>query len=77
MGKRLDVKGVQRSGAIIDIKAIGPDGQYYGVKAISPRGNLYDVKGIKMMEDRVEARIHGVDVAAHIKALPQVIYESD
>ena len=76
-GKRLDVKGVKRSGKIIHIKAMGPDGQSYGVKAISPRGHLYDVKGIKMMEDRVETRIHGVDVAAHIKALPQVTYAGD
>ena len=31
-----------------------------------------DVKGLKMSKDRVETKISGVEVAAHIKALPQV-----
>ena len=69
-GQKLDVKGVSHSGGIIHIKAIGPLGQFYGVKAISPEGRLYDVKGIKMSKDRVETKISGVEVAAHIKAIP-------
>jgi hypothetical protein len=74
-GKRLDVKGVKRNGTIIHIKAIGAEGEHYGVKAISPRGQLYDVKGIKMLDSQVELKLHGVEVAAHIKALPQVPYD--
>lgn len=70
-GQRLDIKGVARAGNIIHIKAIGPDGKHYGVKAISPSGHLYDVKGVKMLDERVELKLHGIDVAAHIKALPQ------
>ena len=71
-GKKLDVKGVKRVGNIIDIKAINEEGVFYGVKAISPEGILNDVKGVKMMEDRLESTINGVDVEAHIKALPQI-----
>jgi hypothetical protein len=71
-GEKLDVKGVGRAGNIIDIKAFGPAGAIYGVKALSPRGLLHDIKGIKLTNDRVEAQVNGVDVAAHVKALPQV-----
>jgi len=71
-GTKLDVKGVSRSGSIYHIKAIAPDGTFYGVKAISPGGVLHDVKGVKMRKEPVEATINGVDVAAHVKALPQV-----
>ncbi|MAE60925.1 MAG: hypothetical protein CMJ49_06150 [Planctomycetaceae bacterium] len=66
----LDVKGVSQSGNITHIKAIGPDGSFYGVKAISRQGQLHDIKGIKVTGDAVEATIHDVSVAAHIKALP-------
>lgn len=69
-GEKLDVKGVSRSGSIIHIKAIGPQGVFYGVKAISPEGRMYDVKGIKMFKERVETKVNGVEVEAHIKALP-------
>ncbi len=31
---------------------------------------MYDVKGIKMSNGGIEAKINGVEVAAHIKALP-------
>lgn len=69
-GRRLDVKGVSHSGNILHIKAIGPDGSFYGVKAISPSGHLHDVKGVKMTPDKVECKVNGVDVHAHVKALP-------
>lgn len=72
-GRKLDVKGVARSGHIIHIKAMGPERQLYGVKAISPDGRMRDVKGIRMMNAPVEATVNGVDVAAHIKALPQAL----
>ena len=71
-GKKLDVKGVNRAGNIIDIKAINEEGTFYGVKAISPEGILNDVKGVKMAEDRLELEISGVEVHAHVKALPQI-----
>ncbi len=69
-GDKLDVKGVGRSGNIIHIKAINKDGTFYGVKAISPEGKLNDVKGIKVTKENVECKINGVEVHAHIKALP-------
>jgi hypothetical protein len=72
-GKRLDVKGVARGGSLYDIKAIGPDGRHYGIKAVSPRGRLHDAKGIKLSAEPTEATISGVAVAAHVKALPQVM----
>ena len=65
------MKGVERNGSIVHIKALGPNGQY-GVKAISPAGHVHDVKGLKMLDSEVEATVNGVQVAAHVKALPQV-----
>jgi hypothetical protein len=70
-GTRLDVKGVKRSGNIIHIKAIGPNGEFYGIKALSPEGRVYDVKGIRLGNERIEGKVHGVEFVAHIKALPQ------
>ena len=70
-GKQLDVKGVKRAGNIIDIKAINEAGEFYGVKAISQEGELNDVKGVKMVEERLETTVNGVEVHAHVKALPQ------
>lgn len=72
-GERLDVKGINPSGNIIQIKAIDQNRQFYGIKAISPRGNLHDIKGVKLSEERVEMVLHGVEVFAHIKALPVVV----
>jgi len=72
-GERLDVKGVSRAGNIIDIKAINDEGTFYGIKAISPEGQLNDVKGVKMFSNDQEATVNGVEVHAHIKALPQAI----
>jgi hypothetical protein len=69
---KLDVKGVSRSGNIIHIKAINPKGEFYGIKALSPEGQLNDVKGIKMSAESIEGVINGVEVHAHIKAIPQV-----
>lgn len=71
-GGKLDVKGVRRSGNIIDIKAISNVGGFYGIKAISPEGQLNDVKGVKMSKEDIELIIKGVEVHAHVKALPQV-----
>ena len=63
---------MKRTGSVIHIKAIAFDGTFYGVKAVSPKGHVYDVKGIKVSDDPIEAHINGVNVAAHIKAIPQV-----
>ncbi|MDQ3142072.1 MAG: hypothetical protein M3Q56_07485 [Bacteroidota bacterium] len=76
-GKKLDVKGVSEAGNIIHIKAIGEDGEYYGIKAISPEGVLHDVKGVKFKTEDKETTISGVDIRAHIKALPQVHVQND
>ena len=70
-GEKLDVKGVKRSGNIIHIKAVGPDGGFFGIKALSPEGRVHDIKGIRLGTDPVEGKIHGVEFAAHVKALPQ------
>ena len=72
-GDRLDVKGIRNPGNILQLKAISKEGDLYGVKAISPSGNLMDVKGIKMVDDKVEMKVNGVDVYAHIKAIPMVM----
>lgn len=71
-GDHLDVKAVSQSGSILDIKAISPEGRFLGIKAISPDGHVYDIKGMKMLDEPVEQTIGGVEVRAHIKALPQV-----
>lgn len=70
-GDILDVKGVSSSGNIINIKAINKEGGFYGIKAISPEGQLNDVKGVKMTKERLETKINGVEIHAHIKALAQ------
>lgn len=70
-GDRFRVKGVQRSGNIIHIKAIDNNGEHYGIKAISPEGQLHDVKGIKMKKEDLEYTLHGSEIYAHVKALPQ------
>ena len=76
-GDILDVKGVNGSGNIINIKAINKEGEFYGIKAISPDGQLNDVKGVKMSKEKVELLVSGVEVHAHIKALPQAGCVSD
>ena len=74
-GEKLDVKGLrsERDGNIIQLKAFTADGNKYGIKAISPGGNLMDVKGIKFGEEDVEMKLNGVEVYAHIKAIPMVL----
>jgi hypothetical protein len=71
-GNFLEVKGVRKSGYIIHIKAVGPDGEFFGVKAISSQGKLNDVKGVKMYDKRLEQTLHGVEIHAHVVALPQI-----
>ncbi len=71
-GKYLEVRGVRKSGYIVHIKAIDESGAFYGVKAISQKGKLNDVKGIKMYDKRLEVTMKGVEVHAHVVALPQV-----
>lgn len=71
-GKRLNVRGVRKSGYIIHIKAISQDNIFYGVKAISEAGKLNDIKGIKMYDKRLEMTMNGIEVHAHVVALPQV-----
>jgi hypothetical protein len=44
----------------------------YGVKAVSRSGHVYDIKGVKMSDEDVEMTYEGVEVKAHVKALPQV-----
>ncbi len=70
--KKLDVKGVSQAGNIIHLKAIGEDGEYYGVKAISTEGEMRDVKGVKFNTSERETVVNGVEIRAHVKALPQV-----
>jgi len=71
-GNLLEVRGVRKSGYIVHIKAIGPNGEFYGVKAISSQGKLNDVKGVKMYDKRLEQTLHGVEIHAHLVALPQI-----
>lgn len=68
---KLDVKGISRSGNIIHVKAINENGEFYGVKAFAPDGKLNEVKGIKIFERKVEMKIQGNPVYAHLKAIQQ------
>jgi hypothetical protein len=71
-GQILDVKGVGQSGNIVHIKAINNSGEFYNIEAISPKGWINDVKGVKMFVAPIETTVYGIDVYAHIKAIPQV-----
>ena len=68
---KLDIKGISRSGNIINVKAINENGEFYGVKAFAPDGKLNEVKGIKIFERKVEMKIQGNPVYAHLKAINQ------
>lgn len=68
---KLDVKGISRSGNIIHVKAINENGGFYGVKAFAPDGKLNDVKGIKIFDRKVETKLQGNLVYAHLKAITQ------
>jgi hypothetical protein len=68
---KLDVKGISRSGNIINVKAINENGEFYAVKAFAPDGKLNQVKGIKIFERKVEMRVQGNPVYAHLKAINQ------
>ena len=70
-GELIDVKGFSKSGNIVHIRAIRSQPIMYTIIAVSPNGRVNDVKGVKMMNDEVEAVIHGVKVFAHVKALSQ------
>jgi len=70
----LPVKGVSKSGNIVHIRAIYEDMIFYNVVAISPDGTTNAVKGIKMNPGNVETTVSGIEVFAHIKSIPQVIY---
>jgi len=68
-GDPLPVMGVNQDGNIVHVKAVNPDGTHLPVKAISPSGQLMDVKGVVF--DRTAGSVHGVAIAAHVKAIPQ------
>jgi len=70
-GVKLDVKGVSRSGNIIHVKAINENGEFLGVKAFAPDGKLNQVKGIKIFDRKVEMKVQGQPVHAHLKAINQ------
>ncbi|MGC6430834.1 MAG: DUF7486 family protein [Jejuia sp.] len=68
---KLDIKGVSRAGNIINVKAINENGEFYAVKAFAPDGKLNAVKGIKIFNRKVEMRVKGNPVYAHLKAISQ------
>lgn len=70
----LPVKGVSKSGNIVHIRAIDEGIIFYNVVAVSPDGTTNAVKGIKLKPGNIETTIHGIDVFAHIKSIPQVRY---
>ncbi len=70
-GAKLDVKGTSRAGNIIHVKAIAENGDLYAVKAFAPDGKLNAVKGIKIFDRKVEMRVQGNPVYAHLKAVRQ------
>lgn len=69
-GKKLDVKGVARTGSTIKVAVIDENEKFLPVKALSPEGQTRDVFGVKFKDDNVEMEIGGVKILAHIKALP-------
>ena len=71
-GQYYPILGVRKSGYIVHIKAVVPSGEFYGVKAISSTGKLRDVKGMKMYDKQLELTLNGVEVHAHVVALPQI-----
>jgi hypothetical protein len=73
-GQILPVKGVSQSGNIVHIRAIYEDRGFFNVVAIDPDGKINAVKGIKMTSDKVETRVQGIQVFAHIKSIPMVQY---
>ncbi len=66
---KLDIKGISRSGNIIHVKAVDENGEFYSVKAVAPDGKLNEVKGIKIFDRRVEMKVQGQPVYAHLKAI--------
>ncbi|MBC3758884.1 hypothetical protein H7U19_10745 [Hyunsoonleella sp. SJ7] len=68
---KLDVRGTSRSGNIVNVKAINENGDLYAVKAFAPDGKLNAVKGIKIFDRKVEMRVQGNPVYAHLKAISQ------
>lgn len=66
---KLDIKGVSRSGNIINVKAINENGELLAVKAFAPDGTLNQVKGIKIFDRKVEMKVQGNPVYAHLKAI--------
>jgi hypothetical protein len=48
-----------------------------GRRAATAIGEEGTILGIKVSDGPVEAKIHGIDVAAHIKALPQAAGSQD
>jgi hypothetical protein len=68
---KLDVKGISRAGSFINVKAINENGEVFAVKAFAPDGKLNAVKGIKIFDRKVEMRVQGNPVYAHLKAISQ------
>ncbi|MBC8755012.1 hypothetical protein H2O64_10040 [Kordia sp. YSTF-M3] len=68
---KLDIKGISRSGNIIHVKAINENGEFYAVKAFAPDGKLNQVKGIKIFDRKVEMKVQGHPIYAHLKAVNQ------
>jgi hypothetical protein len=75
-GGILDVKGVSRSGNTIGIAAFDSTEQFFAVKAVSPEGAVRDVVGVKFSQENVEIEIEGIQVLAHVKALPEAKVKS-
>lgn len=67
----LDVKGINRAGSIINVKAVNENGDFLAVKAFAPDGKLNAVKGVKIFDRKVEMRVQGNPVYAHLKAISQ------
>ena len=70
-GTILDVKGVKQIGNLIDVCAINEGDMHYNILAFSPDGHTNVLKGLKMTKDDVEVKLNGIEVFAHIKAIPQ------
>lgn len=71
-GKFFPIRGSKSSVYTVDIKAVTPEGRLLNIRAVSPDGKLREVKGIKMYEKSLEMTLQGVEIHAHLVALPQL-----
>ncbi len=67
-GRTLDIKGSQVSTNMYNIDCVTDDDSRLGLKAVSPTGQVLPIKGIVNLPNEKGV---GIEVTAHIKAMPE------